>query len=739
MNAERIASVLAATFPGLGGRYLEQTATREGWSSGELSPAVFVRHVEGRERIGRRYDPARLAWCAFDLDGKKHPEGREWALATARRIVRALADLSIAAHVEQSRSGSGFHVWILFDGDGPSLDAARELAAAVLRTLALPDSFSEAAGVPGFYPWPPKAEGCGRVPYLPLHGATNGKASGLFCDPDSGEPFADQLAALESLARTPRAVFDAALDALRTLAPAPVKPERPRVEPRAFSGELSPFAEAALSRESARMASAPESQRHATLYSAARNLGELTAGGELPRGLVESTLAEAATAAGLVGGRTREVESTIRDGIEKGLTNPRRGDPPSERATRSELAGRVSVHGDETPTRDALAPTTNLDAVIGTFRRWLHLPDPRVVYAALGAYAANRPGEDPVWLLIVGTSGSGKTEAVQSLGGLPDVFPASTLTAASLLSGTSKRETAKGAKGGLLREIGDFGIIVCKDFTSVLSLHREARAEVLAALRETYDGSYVRHVGTDGGRSLAWSGRVGFVGGVTPTIDRHAAVMATMGERFLLFRMPEVDRKTLTRKALGHARGAAKMRAELAGAVADLFESVNLEADSPDLTEVETDYLVELADFVTTARSPVERDGYKREIELIGGAEAPTRLALTLARLLGGLRCIGVPKADSWATIHKAGLDCIPAPRLAVLRAIEDGSETSTRDVAERVGYPTITARRTLEDLAAYRLVERGDFGGSKGDMWRKTHGFDLGNCVSEMSEGVQS
>jgi hypothetical protein len=40
----------------------------------------------------------------------------------------------------------------------------------------------------------------------------------------------------------------------------------------------------------------------------------------------------------------------------------------------------------------------------------------------------------------------------------------------------------------LLRKIGDRGILVIKDVTSILSADRNVRASVLAAVREIYDG-----------------------------------------------------------------------------------------------------------------------------------------------------------------------------------------------------------------------------------------------------------
>ena len=228
------------------------------------------------------------------------------------------------------------------------------------------------------------------------------------------------------------------------------------------------------------------------------------------------------------------------------------------------------------PFTDAHDPASDpLRDCVATFRRWLHLPDPGVLLVTLATVAANRADGDPVWLLVVGPPGSGKTEVLGTLSTLPDVHAAATLTEASLLSGTSKRDKATDAKGGLLRELGDFGIIVCKDFGSILSMNRDARAAVLAALREVYDGSWTRHVGTDGGRTLAWSGKVGLLAGCTPAIDSHHAVIGSMGERFVLYRLPPVDAAQQARRALSHVGHERAMRLELGAAVATVLDAVS--------------------------------------------------------------------------------------------------------------------------------------------------------------------
>jgi len=153
------------------------------------------------------------------------------------------------------------------------------------------------------------------------------------------------------------------------------------------------------------------------------------------------------------------------------------------------------------------------------------MPDPGHLYVVLAAAVANLADGDPVWLLLVGPPSAGKTEVVSPLVRMPWAHSAATLTEAALLSGTPKREVHASAKGGLLREVGDFGILVMKDFTSLLAQNRDTQAQVLAALREVFDGSWTRHVGTDGGRILEWKGKLGLIAGCTPTIDQHHAVI----------------------------------------------------------------------------------------------------------------------------------------------------------------------------------------------------------------------
>jgi hypothetical protein len=332
------------------------------------------------------------------------------------------------------------------------------------------------------------------------------------------------------------------------------------------------------------------------------------------------------------------------------------------------------------------------------------LPDTGVLDVVLGTVAANRLEGDPVWLVVVGPPAGGKSETLNAISGLEDAHPTATLTEAALLSGTPKREHDKAATGGLLRKLGERGIIVCKDFGSVLSMNRDARALVLAALREVYDGTWTRHVGTDGGKTLSWTGRVGLIAACTPTIDRHHAVMGSMGERFTLYRLPSVDPDTQARQALRHAGREKTMRAELAVAARAVLADIGTARER---TSEETDRLIALATFVVRARSAVERDGHTRDIELVPEPEAPTRLVIVLDRLLAGPDAIGCDREHALALVTKTALDSVPALRLAILRVLATSDDLDTNTIADHVRHPATTTRRTLEDLVAHHLVQR--------------------------------
>jgi hypothetical protein len=363
-----------------------------------------------------------------------------------------------------------------------------------------------------------------------------------------------------------------------------------------------------------------------------------------------------------------------------------------------------------------------LPAAVETYQRWLHLSDPEPLYVAWGAIAANPLDGEPVWLLLVDASGAGKTEIVRACADMPGCAHISSLTEAGLLSGTSRSERAEDATGGVLRVIGDRGVIVAKDFTSVLAMEKNDRGRVLAALREVYDGEYTRQLGTDGGRTLHWRGKAGLIGGVTPDIDRQYLVMARLGQRFLLYRPPGRDDEgelASTRRAVENRAHVDAMRRELRDAALGVLAGAS--GTARELTESERDWLIEIAWLVARGRAGVVT-AYNGEVVDRIKPELPTRLAMSLAGLLAGMDAIGVGRELALRAVRNTALGCIPEGRLMALRFLHGQcGQVKTKEVALALHESTKSASRTLQELQLHGLVVRTSQGEGRADLWAST------------------
>ncbi len=343
--------------------------------------------------------------------------------------------------------------------------------------------------------------------------------------------------------------------------------------------------------------------------------------------------------------------------------------------------------------------TVTLPDAHNVFKRWLGDDyDVAALDAVLAAAAVERLDGDPLWLLLISGSGNAKTETVGAFGDVATIT--STVTSVgALLSASSQKEQAADATGGLLRQLGERGVLVIKDVTSILSMNRELRGEVLAALREVYDGEWHRNVGTDGGRTLSWRGRLAVIGAVTTAWDKAHAVIASMGDRFVLVRMDSAsadNRRSAGRQALRNTGRETQMRAELAAAAAGVLAGMDLAA--VELTDDENDVLFDAANVVTLCRTAVETD-YRGDVIDAHAPEMPTRFAKQLAQIVRGAVALGAPRDYALALAIRCARDSMPPLRLAILDDVAAHPESSTSDVRKRLELPRMTVDRQLQAL----------------------------------------
>lgn len=375
--------------------------------------------------------------------------------------------------------------------------------------------------------------------------------------------------------------------------------------------------------------------------------------------------------------------------------------------------GDISGHSPDAPPltggdKSGHCPPATLQQVHAAYRKWFGKDyDLDALDCVLSAAASERLGGDPPWLLVVGGSGAAKTETIIPVVKAKGAVSVSTINGeAALLSGTSKRDRAKTATGGLLRQMGPSGLLVIKDVTSILSMNRDTRALVLAALREVYDGHWTRNVGTDGGQTLDWRGRIVVIGGVTTAWDAAHQVIATMGDRFLLVRLATGDtekRRAAALQAMDNVDQEQAMRVELGAVVAGLLD--NLPVTEIEVTKEERDAMVSAADLVTRARTAVERD-FNGDPLFAHALEMPTRFAKQLVQIVRGGLAIGMDRGDAVRRAHRCAADSLPPMRLRVLLHVKDNPAQTTADVVRGLQLPRKTLDRALKELQLLDLLD---------------------------------
>ena len=363
--------------------------------------------------------------------------------------------------------------------------------------------------------------------------------------------------------------------------------------------------------------------------------------------------------------------------------------------------------------------TVTLRDVHAAFARWLELPPVELgpphesIDVALAVVTANRMEGDPLWMFLVAPPSGGKTEVLRALDDVPDVYPLSSLTAQTFASGFER----KGTEASLLPKI-DGKTLTMKDFGTVLSMYREKKAEILAQLREIYEGSFAKEFGN--GKQFRWAGKVGFLAGVTPITDREFSLNQVLGERFLLLRVKCADPRALARRAMAQRQRESDQRRVLRQIVAEFLPTVNLRP--PPMSDAIKEAVASLAEFTALARSQVMFDA-RGEIDYIPAPEGPGRLAKQLCLLAEALAAIRGGEhvgTSDYLTVSQVAQDTLPAQRRTMIEVLlgSERAALTTTDVATATRYPTNSARRYLQELAAIRLVDRLSEGAGHADRW---------------------
>jgi len=322
-----------------------------------------------------------------------------------------------------------------------------------------------------------------------------------------------------------------------------------------------------------------------------------------------------------------------------------------------------------------------------------------VVY---GVVFSNHLDSDAVWLYLTGPAGSGKTETLDPLEISDETFFLDQWTNQTLISGFKSQDDKS-----LAPLLNDKTLIIV-DFSPWLSRSRNEVAEMLGQLRRLYDGKMVARFGT--GKEVRCRSKFGLIIGVTGAIDKHTRQVAELGERFLFYRLPPLNytkRVQVGNKAMNDLQQ--KARQEELRSLAQQVLDYRAEK-TPELPDTLKREITEIAELVSRARTPVERDHYTKEILYPPCIEEPGRLAKQLANLARGIAMAREKKTVTESEIQlirKVGLDTMPANRLEQLKVSYTAlpGEVKTADFENKLHVTAKTARIVLQDLILLKIL----------------------------------
>lgn len=355
--------------------------------------------------------------------------------------------------------------------------------------------------------------------------------------------------------------------------------------------------------------------------------------------------------------------------------------------------------------------TKTLAELNEAYHKLFYTEDEALFSLLLAIVVGSRLSTPTTWLFIVGPSSGGKGTVMSTLNKVSFIRQISDLTPNTFLSGMK----VAGKQTSLLKELGNNFCVTMKDFTTMISKADEARSQILAQMREIYDGHMVKVTGN--GQMLEWGEKSNpwkstFIMATTEEIYRMQQESNGMGARAINYVFVPQDRKKTMRASLTNKRNMEKFNKALGELQQDVADFVNEKIATapvdfaPVPEDVEND-IIEVADLAKQCRSSVNRN-YRGEKELALSAEFPMRMGeqlLAIAQLMMHIN-EGELSDELRATIYKTAFDSIPKQRRMVLETMAKYPKIEIIGMALAMKYPPDLVRSWVEDLAMFNIVE---------------------------------
>lgn len=344
----------------------------------------------------------------------------------------------------------------------------------------------------------------------------------------------------------------------------------------------------------------------------------------------------------------------------------------------------------------------------------LYIEDTNLIDTVLASVLANSQKiGDPVWLTIIGASSAGKSQYIRPLvKSNPAMFlQIDDLTSNTLISGNGQGQS-------LIFRIKESGIILMDDLTVLQSKNSEDRNAILGQLRMIYDGRMTKATGKSNGEGITWTGHAGFIAGSTPSIYRFFADVADMGERFINYRMKDMDEDKAVDFVMATGLSSKEMDIKISAIYKQYFDDLmpKIKERNIPIDKKTQEAIINIAKAGTRLRTPVMVDEREFFVSEFVVPEMPFRVMKQLTNVAKSFMIIHHAETgetelpdDLRTAIEWLGYSLADDKRRSYFKAVigleREGLKATARNISAYTGLHHTAVERGMSVLSAIGVV----------------------------------
>ncbi len=357
-----------------------------------------------------------------------------------------------------------------------------------------------------------------------------------------------------------------------------------------------------------------------------------------------------------------------------------------------------------------------------------------------------------LWLLLVGSPSSGKTDLVKLIKNNKDVISLDSLTQNSFITG--ERSTKKEKTYDLLPLLNNKCLVI-KDWTSLFSLDEKATKKIIGDWVNSYDKSLSKFSSRRG--NITYESEFSHVGCITPaTLNKHTQYLNMIGPRFLHFIIPNLttDQENQSFDAIFSNEDRSIKEKEAGSLVSAYLDYLNQSDINgiKDLSKGAERFLKVASRFMAKARGIVViqsssfKDDQGKDITyyeaLDTQIEQPWRAVQQLIALSKYLALVANKNevgAEELSLTKEIVLSSMPADRANALKVLRntENQEITSKELSDGSGKSFKTSGRLLEELSSLGILKKLKGGGQIANSYQIEEVFkefltvDIGEFLS--------